>query len=415
MRRLLYITFSVFLMFAVNGFAQENLTLTDYLVAAKKNSPLFNSYNNQRFSLQIDSLKLKADYGIHVTGLGDASYPLLIHGWGYNGTSITERNLAAVVRISKDLLGKENINTRLTSFSLEIKQLINQSNITIIQLNRLVTDQYITTWSAQQKYNIVQEIVQLLEQEDAVLKKMTQEASFKQTDYLSFKVILQQNILALQQQYADWLNSYATLNYLAGKVDTTLQILQSPPLSKQMAVAFEQSVYAESYKTDSMKLNNEAKIINLEYRPKLSVFLDGGYSSALLTTPYKNFGASAGISITVPIYDGNKRKMSLQQNLLALNTRERYNEFDRNQYQQLTAQIEGQIKQYNQLTTTAKEQLNYAQILIEANFKQLPTGDVKVVDFILSINNYINLKLGLVQYETMLYNLYNSLNNITLQ
>ena len=278
----------------------------------------------------------------------------------------------------------------------------------------MVTDQYISSWTAQQKYSIVQEIVQLLEQEDIVLKKLTQEASFKQTDYLSFKVILQQNILALQQQYADWLNSYATLNYLAGKVDTTLQALQSPILLNQIPESFDQSVYAESNIADSLKLNNDAKIINFEYSPKLSVYVDGGYSSALLATPYKNFGASAGISITIPIYDGNKRKMSLLQNQLLQNTREQYNEFDRNQYQQLTAQIEGQIWQYNQLTITAKEQLIYAQALIEANFKQLPTGDVKVVDFILSINNYINLKLGLVQYEATQYNLYNSLHNLTL-
>ena len=141
MKRLLYIIFSVFLIFAANGFAQENTTLTDYLIAANKNSPLLNSYNNQRFSLQIDSLKLKADYGIHVTGVGDASYSPIIHGWGYNGSSVSGENLAAVVRISKDLLGKENLKTRLSSYSLEIKQLLNQSKIKIIQLNKLVTDQ----------------------------------------------------------------------------------------------------------------------------------------------------------------------------------------------------------------------------------------------------------------------------------
>jgi len=415
MKRLLYIIFSFLLIFIANGYAQENATLEGYLSDAMNNSPLLNSYKNQRFSLQIDSLKLKADYGIHVDGLGDASYSPLIHGWGYNGSTVTGQNLSAIVRVSKDLLGKENLNTRLDSYSLKIKQLLNQSEITTIQLARLVTDQYITTWSAQQKHRIVHEIVQLLEQEDVILKKLTQEASFKQTDYLSFKVILQQNILALQQQYADWQNSYATLNYLAGIVDTTVQTLQSPLFSNEIPLSFEQSVYAKSYKTDSLKITNDAKIINFDYRPKFSVYVDGGYSSALIASPYKNFGASAGISITIPIYDGNKRKMSLQQNQLSQDTRERYNEFDHNRYQQQTAQIAGQIRQYNQLTITAKEQLNYAQALIEANFKQLPTGDVKVVDFILSINNYINLKLGLVQYEATLYSLYNNLHNITLQ
>jgi hypothetical protein len=64
---------------------------------------------------------------------------------------------------------------------------------------------------------------------------------------------------------------------------------------------------------------------------------------------------------------------------------------------------------------TANEQMGYAQTLIDANLKQLPTGDVKVTDVILSINNFISLKSELVQFETTIYNLYNQLNNLTLQ
>ena len=414
MKRLFYIVISCFLMVSANGFAQESATLADYLVSAKKNSPLLNNYNNQRYSLAIDSLKLKADLGIHVTGMGDVSYSPFIRGWGYNG-AVSGQNLAAIVRISKELLGKENMDTRLTNYSLETKQSFNESKITVIQINKAVSEQYIITWCAQQKYGIVHEIVKLLEQEDVILKKITQEAAFKQTDYLSFKVTLQQNILALQQQYADWLNSYATLNYLSGIVDTTLGVLDSPLLSKEIPTPFEQSVYSQSYKTDSLKLANDAKIINYEYHSKLFVYVDGGYSSSLVAMPYKNFGASVGISVTIPIYDGNKRKMLLQQNNLAQDTRERYNEFSQNQYLQQTAQFEGQIEQYSNMIASANQQLKYAQTLIEANLKELPTGDVKVADFILSINNYINLKLGLVQYEAMLYNLYNCLQNLTPQ
>jgi len=107
--------------------------------------------------------------------------------------------------------------------------------------------------------------------------------------------------------------------------------------------------------------------------------------------------------------------MSIQQNQLELSTLKFYSDFQRNQYQQQSAQIIKQIQQYKQMKVTATEQLKYSKALIEANMKQLPAGDVKVSDFILSINNYINLKTELVQYEASLYNLYNHLHNITLQ
>lgn len=415
MRKLFYLCFLTFFITPPDSFSQEKCTLEDYLAIAKKNSPLLNDYNNKCYWLKIDSLKLRAGYGIHISAIGDASYSPHIKGWGYNGDIASGQNLAAIVQVSKEILSKENLNTRLANYSLAIRQLMNQSQITEIQLNQAITQQYINVYAAQQQYMIIQEIVKLLEQEDEILKKLTRETAFKQTEYLSFKVTLQQNILALQQQYGNWFEEYSTLNYMSGIVDTTLHILQPQSVSEEMPVSFEQSEYADKYRIDSLKLANDARIIDYEYRPKLSVYLDCGYSSAVDVTPYKNFGARTGISINIPIYDGNVRKMSIQQNKLELSTLKAYCDFQRNQYQQQTAQINKQIQQYKQMTVTANEQLKYAKALIEANMKQLPAGDVRVSDFILSINNYINLKSELVQYEVSMYNLYNRLHNITLQ
>ncbi len=405
----------VFLLISASINAQNSNTLEYYLNSAKENSPVLNDFKNQRYSLKIDSLKMKADYGFKVTGIGDAMYAPVIGGWGYDAALTNGQNITALIRVSKDLLGKNNLDTRLANYSLGIRQLLNQSNITELQLKRAVTDQYILTYAAQEQFQNAQEIIQLLTQEDTILKKLTQNAAFKQTDYLSFMVTLQQNQLLAQQRYADWLNNYATLNYLAGIVDTTLQKIETPLIPIQKTLPFEQSVYAKSYETDSMKLANDANIIKYEYQPKLSAYADGGYSSSLVTSPYKNFGASAGLSLTIPIYDGDKQKKLLQQNHLQQNTQQQYSEFQKKQYLQQSAQIETQIKQYKQMIATANEQLKYAQALIEANLKQLPTGDVKVTDFIVSVNNYINLKSGLIQFETTLNNLYNQQNNLTLQ
>ncbi|MFX8366278.1 hypothetical protein ABTL85_19135, partial [Acinetobacter baumannii] len=77
--------------------------------------------------------------------------------------------------------------------------------------------------ASQQQYNLSKEIIHLLNQEDIVLKKLTQSSVFKQTDYLTFKVTLQQNELTLEQQKADWQNNYSLLKYLSGIVDDTFE------------------------------------------------------------------------------------------------------------------------------------------------------------------------------------------------
>ena len=415
MQRLVKFIILIFLQIPYSVNAQLIKTLDFFVTMAKENSPVLNDFNNQRYSLKIDSMKILADYGFKINSVNDATYAPVANGWGYDNALSNGQNVTAVIRISKDLSGRKNLNTRLLDYSLGVKQLFNQARITELQLVQAVTQQYINTYAAQQQYQNSQEVIKLLKGENIILKKLTRNAVFKQTDYLSFMVMLQQNILTSQQMYASWLNSYATLNYISGIVDTTLQKVEPVLLSNESTISFENSIYADNYKIDSLKLVNQAKIIRNEYRPKLSAYADGGYSSSFIITPYKNFGASVGLSLSVPLYDGNKQNKMLQQNHLQQETRRRYNDFERNQYKQQVGQIQNQIKQYRQMIATANEQLKYSKTLIDANLKQLPTGDVKVTDFILSINNYINLKSGLIQFETTLYNFYNTLNNLTIQ
>jgi hypothetical protein len=107
--------------------------------------------------------------------------------------------------------------------------------------------------------------------------------------------------------------------------------------------------------------------------------------------------------------------MLLQQNQLSLQTRQKYLEQTQRQYQQQILQINNQIEQYNKIINTANEQTTYAKTLVEANAKQLPTGDVRMVDFILSINNLLNLKGNIIQYNTTLFNLKNQLQYLIIQ
>jgi outer membrane protein TolC len=120
-------------------------------------------------------------------------------------------------------------------------------------------------------------------------------------------------------------------------------------------------------------------------------------------------GVSIGLAFTLPIYDGHQKKMLIQQNQLSLQTRQKYLSQTQHQYQQKVLQLKIQIGQYERMIITANEQINYARTLVEANARQLPTGDVKMVDFILSIDNLLNLKANILQFNTMLFRLRNQL------
>jgi outer membrane protein TolC len=398
-----------FLILSSFGSTKAQDALAYYIKAAQSNSPILNDYNNQILSNRIDSLKLRASYGFIVTGEGISTYAPTVKGWGYDNVLTNGQSLFAGVRVKKEFIGRNNLNTRLETYKASITQLLAQKDINIQTLNQQITDQYIATYTSQQMYDLSNEIIHLLKQEDIVLKILTQEAVFKQTDYLSFKVTLQQNELALQQQTADWQNNYIQLSYLSGIVDTAFMKLSPPEFDDAVFSSFDAGIYAKAFKADSLKLANDAKVIKYNYKPKVIAFSDGGYQSSFIITPYKNLGMGIGVSVTLPIYDGHQRKMLIQQNQLSLQTRQEYKARTQRQYQQRILQLRSQIQQYERMIITANQQIDYAKTLVEANAKQLPTGDVKMVDFILSINNLLNLKANIIHYNHVVFSLRNQL------
>ncbi len=402
--------------FSVKVKAQTEHSLPYFIQAAQNNSPLLNDYNNQITFNKIDSLKLRANYGFIITGEANAGYSPNIKGWGYDNALTNGQSLFAGVRVAKEFISRNNLNTRLKTYNASISQIIAQKNITTQTLNKQITDQYIATYASQQRYELSKEIIDLLNQEDLILKKLTRSSVFKQTDYLTFKVTLQQNELTLEQQQADWQSNYALLNYLCGIVDIQFPRLDAPNISTELAPAdFKESVYTQAFTADSLKIANDSEIIKYNYRPKVTAFSDGGYQSSFVQTPYKNFGLGLGLGVSIPIYDGHQKKMLLQQNQLALQTRQKYREQTQRQYQQQIFQIQNQMEQYHKMLKTANQQINYARTLVEANAKQLPTGDVRMVDFILSINNLLNLKGNIIQYNATLFNLQNQIQYLIIQ
>ena len=396
--------------------AQTTRSLAYFTKSAQLNSPLLTDYNNQILSTRIDSLKLRAAYGFIVTAEGSSSYAPNIKGWGYDNAITNGQSIFAGVRVSREIISQNNLAARLNTYRSSIAQVIAQKDIAAQTLNRQITDQYIATYSSQKHMELSTEIIALLAKEDIILRKLTQNSAFKQTDYLSFKVTLQQNQLALQQQTADWQNNYALLNYLAGIIDTNFQELSPPDMGEiSFFPNFKESVYTKSFQADSTKLANDAKVIEYDYKPKVNAFSDGGYQSSLTHTPFNNFGASMGISVSLPIYNGHQKQLLLQQNDLALQSRQKYLEQTQHQYQQQVFNLQNQVKQYNSMLDMATQQIEYAKTLVAANAKQLPTGDVKMVDFILSINNLLNLKATIIQYNNILYTLKNQMKYLIIQ
>lgn len=373
--------------------------LSFYLSMAKGHTPVLADLAGQRRSLSLDSARLRATYGLQVSADVNLLYAPVIHGWGYDNAITNGQNMTGVLSLRKEITSRDNLETRLRQFSIQGKQADNQQMLSSEIIQGAVTQQYIICYGDQQQYFLAREISAFLEVEDEILKALTRTASFSQSDYLLFKVALQTQDLAQQEARSQFLTDMGQLNYACGLVDTSWVDLPAPDWRDSVALptGYDQSVYYDQNILDSAQIDNAAQITRLNYKPRISVFGDGGYSSSLPRQAGKNFGASIGLSYSLPIYDGKQKKYALLQNSLADESRIRHATQRQRQYEGMVLQLKQQLDLAGKQIAAAEKRLVYAKTLITAGKKLLPAGDMRMADYLMGINNYMNLSATVIQ------------------
>jgi outer membrane protein TolC len=384
----------------------QTYSLDHYVELAQKNSPLLNDLKNQVSSARIDSMRLRAGLKPQVTGTGAGAFAPVINGFGYAGAITNVQTLSALVGVNQQVIGRNYRNSQLAAIALQQDSLINASHLSEQDLKKAVIGQYITAYGDQQQVKFNDEIIELLTQEEKALKRLTQSNVYRQSDYLAFLVTLKQQQIQLLQARIQYKTDFATLNYLAGIADTTAVELTEPKIEMAVLPDISNSIFFRKFKIDSLRLANSNALIDYSYKPKGNIFADGGYNTDFVQ-PAKNFGTSFGFNLTVPIYDGGQRKMQHKKIQLQEETRQYYKFFYTAQYHQQIAQLRQQISETDKLFGQINEQVKFDETLIKVDSQLLHTGDLKIADLILAINNYLavrNLKTQTIINKLQLIN-----------
>lgn len=374
------------------------------------NSPQLLEYRNLLLSNSIDSQLIVAANRYQITGNGNTYYAPIINGYGYDAAITNGQQLSALVAINKQVYNKRNLSLQFNTLQIQRDSLSLTSKITTQDIRRTIITQYITAYGDQLQIDFNNEIIDLLTKEESILKKLTQKNVYKQVDYLSFLVTLQQQELTSSQLLVQYKNDYATLNYLAGIIDTTTSMLTQPNLEVVKNYITDSSAFLLKYKVDSLRLVNEKAIIDVGYRPKVTLFADAGYQTTFYNAPYKNFGTNIGVNLSIPIYDGHQKQLQYTKINIQERIRQKQKEFFTIQYRQQVQQLEQQLSALEGLTGPINKQINYIQTLIEVNGRLLETGDIKLTDYVLALNNYISSRNLVVQNRIARFQILNQLN-----
>jgi outer membrane protein TolC len=389
--------------------AQKN-TLDFYLTEAIHNSPLLKDYQSQMESNRIDSQRIHAQYNPQVSATSVSFLAPVINGFGYDQAITNGGQLSGVVNVSQAIVSHGNIMAQYKNLQLQNQGITNNTHITEQDLKRTITSQYLTAFGTLQQLVLAREIREVLHKEVGILKILTEKNIYRQTDYLTLLVVVQQQELSLKQLDIQFHNDYSTLNYLAGIVDTVVVNLEEPAFTVANPAGPGHSVFFQKYTIDSLLLVHNRTLIDYSYKPKLNIYANAGYMSSFTYQGYKNFGTSIGLDLVVPIYDGKQKKMQYKKLDISERSRSNYQNFFTSQYYQQIYQLQQQLQQTESLIGDINAQIVYSDGLIQANVRLLETGDAKIADLIIALNNYLTAKNLLTQNKVSRLQIINQIN-----
>ena len=390
-------------------FAQTK-DLDFFLQAGINKNPQLADYRNQISANRFDSLRIRATLKPQINSNNSINYAPVFFGIGYDPAVSNTGTYSALVSASKEIVNKRNLVNQFEALELQNQTLNNTSVLTQQDLKRTITAQYITAYGDQAQLDFNQKVLELLQNEDTILRKLTERGVYRQTDYLAFLVTLQQQEQLISQVAIQFQNDLGNLNYTSGLRDTSAVKLADPTLLPPDLPDFQQSVFYRKFILDSLQLRNSDAQIDFSYQPHINLNADAGFNSSLVVDAYKNFGFSLGATLTVPIYDGNQRQLQHDKINIAEDTRQHYRNFYSDQFYQQRDQLWQQLASAQRLLDQTEKQLEYVQKLMEVNGKLMLTGDVRITDYIMAINNYLNTQNNITQNTINKYQIINQIN-----
>lgn len=391
-----FIFFLLLILFSFKSFSQEK-DLAFYIQKAQTNSPLLKDLSNQIQSNTIDSLLIRASYKPLVSGNLNANLAPNYNGFGYDTALSNGQSVSGLIGINQKIVGKGIVNSQAETFKIIKEGIVLNKKIALKDLNKAIISQYITASGSAEQIVYNQKVIALLKNESGILKKLTQNSIYKQTDYLIFISTLKQQelkVIQLKQQYQ---NDLGLLNYLSGETDTTFVNLKSTTIALKSIQKEETTIFEKQFEIDSLKITNQNKLIDNSYKPSLSLLGDAGYLSSFTHQGYKNFGFSVGLGLSIPIYDGNQKMLLHQKNETALATNLAYKNNFNKQYQQQILILNQKLKQTETIENQLQSQLQIVEALIEADKKLLFSGDAQITDYVIAIGNIISINNAISQ------------------
>jgi outer membrane protein TolC len=413
----MYKRFIVLLFFPfVSLFAQsQSRSLDYYLQEGIRSSPLLKDYNNQVNSALVDSLLIRSSKMPQVEARSQLLYSPAYKNFGYDEVVTDGGNYLAVVGVSQNILNRKELSNKFQAVSIQRQSATNSSRISLAELKKMITEQYLASYTDYSDLTFNKSFLELIYKENEITRQFVISGLCKQTDYLSLKIETQSQEILVNQLKSQFEKDLRLLNQVCGLNDTGLYELNLPALEIKGTNEISKSPLFIQYKIDSLRIVNEITAVDIRYRLKMNWFADAGFLTATPWNFYRHFGYSAGVSLSIPLYDGHQKEKEKQKLGLSEETRGTYQDNFRKQFDQQIMQLNDELKSLQALSVQLENQLTTSEQLVNALKGQLESGIIQMTEYINAIKNYRYITKNLSDNRIQIQMVINQLNYLLTQ
>ena len=402
---------TIILVIIVSGITLSQNTLDYYLNKGIENAPSLSEYKNLQ---QINSLQnelnsaensafnvfLTADYlfapyfnnnGKLISTNPDPK------AYGYD-VGITNGGLySALLNVEKNIFNGGELNAYQNQNKIQSEQYSYNYNLEKHNLEKQITDQYLTTYKSFMLLNLSKDIVSNLSEQLKITAEMVENGYEKAQNYLLLKISLQNEQLSFNESYQNYKNDLAQLNSICGIKDTNAVELSEVEL--ELSPSKSVSDFYKKYELDSLAVINQQTVFETKYLPQLKLFVNTGLNAVEIDGIQRKVGMSAGLSFSLPIFDGGQKSLTRQQNQISQKTISDYKKYFAVNLEMMVENILFRINSLRKNLDDQRYQITEYEKLMDISKKELQNGDISMIEYLTLLKNFIDLRKNKIEKQ----------------
>ena len=330
--------------------------------------------------------------------------------YGYD-LGVSSGNIQYGVTWSQPLLGNSVYKAAESQLNVQQEILKNDLKITLHDLERNVTDQYILCMLDRNQIDWADSVCSLLSEQADCIVRLADAGQAKQSDVELIRIEQQANKemkTACEQSYY---NHLMELNALCCIRDTATVDLDRVEIEVRSRSGGSQ--FLTKYYLDSLNTVASQSVFETKYKPQLNFFTDFGMRTVSCSSMYRNFGMSAGLSFSFLLSDGRLREIKRHETGSALASVSIFKHNLQMQNQIRLRQCSAAIRDYEERIRLLDAQVaGYDRLLVMCQ-KEIRAGQMSVFDYITTLKNIISVQRQKMEAEAdreLAVNAYNYFN-----